>query len=61
MWLLDLLFRYNSSIKSMEARRDIKGLARVLKYRRDPLRGPRRQGSLESLEIRAQSFLSCVA
>jgi HEAT repeat protein len=35
MWLLDLLFRYNSSIKSMEARRDIKGLARVLKYRRD--------------------------
>jgi len=36
MWLLDLLFRYNSNIKSMRARREIKGLARVLKYRKDP-------------------------
>ena len=36
MWLLDLLFRYNSSIKRLEARRDVKGLARALKYRKDP-------------------------
>jgi len=36
MWLLDILFRFNSNIRNMEARRDIKGLARALKYRRDP-------------------------
>ena len=37
MWLFDLLFRlFNPSIRGMEARRDIKGLAKALKYRREP-------------------------
>jgi len=36
MWLLDILLRFNSNIKRLETKQDIKGLARVLKHRKDP-------------------------
>lgn len=36
MWLLDVFVRFNSNIDRMESGRDIEGLARVLRHRRDP-------------------------